>query len=78
MQYVCSPVVVIDYTVCNRDKLTFCAGVRSFPLLPHADNLKENVGYSVLFHVGVASAFRVQGSKCLQKGSVDRQKDIHF
>ena len=52
VQYVCSPVVVMDYTV---DRLTFSAGVQAFPLLPYADIPKENDGYSILFHAGVAS-----------------------
>ena len=55
MQYVCSPVVVMDYTVRNTDKLIFSTGVQAFLLLPYADILKENVGYTVLFHAGVAS-----------------------
>ena len=59
MQYVCSPVVVMDNRVRNMDKLTFSAGVRAFPLLPYADIPKENVGYVVLFHVGVTSCIYV-------------------
>ena len=56
MQYVCSPVVVMDYSVHNTDKLTFSAGIQAFPLLPYADIPKENDGYSILFHAGVASS----------------------
>ena len=42
-------------TLCDTDKLTFSASIRSFPLLAYADILTENDGYSILFHKGVAS-----------------------
>ena len=40
----------------DTDKLTYSADVRAFPLLAYVDIPKENDGYFVLFHVGVASS----------------------
>ena len=52
MQYVCSPVVVMDYTVHDTDKLTF---PQTSKLYRCCHVQMENGGYSILFHAGVAS-----------------------
>ena len=49
----CAPLL---HVVRNTDNLTFSAGVQAFQLLAYAESPKENDGYSVGIHAGVASS----------------------
>lgn len=53
--YICT-CIEVTHAVRDTDKLTYSADVRTFPLLAYVDIPKENDGYFVLFHVGVASS----------------------
>ena len=42
-------------TVCDTDNLAFSTDIQAFLLLAYVDGLKENDGYSIRIHAGVAS-----------------------